>query len=359
LPTDGPVVVITTAAERLADRDEVVASLVDRMAGGPVVTVDPADDGTTAIDVAAMIAVAGGDPFHLLDTLRRSGADRAIIDRVAAGVPYLGVSAGAVVTAPSLVPLTAASPFTAPDGLELRGLGVSPVLVLPHHDRPGRAARHVEALRRHGRDVRLECLRDGDVAVVADRRDPVVHLGPGGRRRRARSDDAAAVAAVYLEAARTAWAPFLGQAALAELSAPADRWRTRIDEHHTVGTFVVAEDDDGIAAFAATRPCLDPDLRPDGPSTGTVGELDLFYAAPRTWGRGLARQLHHQALLDLLAAGHEEAVLWTEERNVRAVAFYGRQGWRPDGATRARRFVGGPLVEARRRIDLATAAARG
>lgn len=348
---------ITTAAEPLAERDEIVASLVDRLAGGDVRTVDPASDGTAALDASAMIAVAGGDPFHLLDGLRRSGADRAILVRVAAGVPYLGVSAGAMVTARSLRPVTATGPFAAPDGLDLRGLGLSPVLVLPHHDRPGRAARHAEALRRHGRDLRLECLRDGDVAVVADHGDPVVHLADGGRRRPARPDDAAAVAAVYLTAARAAWAPFLGRAALAGLSAPVERWRARIDELRAVGTFVVGEDDHGIAAFAATRPSPDPG--PAGTPPRGIGELALLYAAPRTWAGGMARRLHAQGLLDLLASGHEEAVLWTEERNERAVAFYRREGWRPDGTTRTRTFVGRPIVEARWRIDLAEAVARG
>ncbi len=36
----------------------------------------------------------------------------------------------------------------------------------------------------------------------------------------------------------------------------------------------------------------------------------------------------------LLEAGITEAVLWVLDGNDRAAAFYEREGWKPDGATR-------------------------
>ncbi len=349
---DGPAAVVATAAERLSDRDAVVAGLVDPLhdAGWTVRLVDPTAGKTDALGDAALIAVAGGDPFHLIDGLRRSGADRAISDGFAAGVPYLGMSAGAMVAGPSLAPVTLTSPFAAPDGLDLRGLALTRTLVLPHHDLPGRAARHFEALRRYGREHHLVCLRDGD--WVVDENDRVVHQADGRRRRAATADDDATVAEVYLDAARTAWSSFMGERRMAGLDSPPARWRARIGELQALGTFTVGEDDDGVAAFAATRPTLDADLDP------SIGELALLYASSRTWGTGLAARLHEQALLDLVAAGHDEAVVWTEERNARALAFYRREGWRPDGATRARTFLDQPIVEARHRVVLGDAICR-
>src|SRR5919106_1462283 len=48
------------------------------------------------------IAVGGGNTFHLLRELYRSGVLEAIRERAVAGVPYLGWSAGSVVACPTI-----------------------------------------------------------------------------------------------------------------------------------------------------------------------------------------------------------------------------------------------------------------
>ena len=52
----------------------------------------------------------------------------------------------------------------------------------------------------------------------------------------------------------------------------------------------------------------------------------------------------HAALRD---AGCEEAFLFTEERNERALAVYARAGYRPDGSSRQSDFRGMPIRELR------------
>jgi dipeptidase E len=116
---------------------------------------------------ADVIAVSGGDPFHLLAAARRCAFGAATRAALGTGSVYLGYSAGAMIAGPTLEPLRLTSPFPAPDGMDLTGLGLTDVLVLPHHDRPGRAERHAAALREFGRRVRLQPLCDGDVAIVS------------------------------------------------------------------------------------------------------------------------------------------------------------------------------------------------
>jgi len=55
---------------------------------------------------------------------------------------YIGYSAGAILAAPTLEPLSVTSPFTTPPELELTGLGLVDVLILPHDDHPGRNDKH-------------------------------------------------------------------------------------------------------------------------------------------------------------------------------------------------------------------------
>ncbi len=164
-------VLVPTAAAELGEPE--IAGEVERELGAAGLAVERLDlDGAgpettrAALREADVVAVSGGDPFRLLAAARAAGfgaAVRAALDR---GAVYAGWSAGAMVAGPTLEPLRLTSPFAAPDGLELTGLALTDVLVLPHHGAPGRAERHAAALEAFGRRVRLEPLRDGDVVVV-------------------------------------------------------------------------------------------------------------------------------------------------------------------------------------------------
>ena len=181
----GRMVFVPTAANHLSDRASTVAAVRDQLLGGhgrgAVEEVDPEVEGPDALaelDAADLLVLGGGDPYHLLDVLRRSAADVQIAAAVARGVDLVGVSAGAIVLGPSLDPIERTSPFVRPDGLDCAGLGVVDVVVLPHHDRPGRAARNHEAVDRFQHRLSVVPIRDDELVVV----------GPRGnwRRRRVR-----------------------------------------------------------------------------------------------------------------------------------------------------------------------------
>lgn len=296
----------------------------------------------TAFESASAIVLTGGDPFLLLADLRASGADRALAAARDRGVPIVGQSAGAIVCGPNLEPIRLTSPFTAPEGLDLHGLALTDTLVLPHHDRPGRAELHRRAGLRFGSTPTLFPLWD-DEALVID--DAGWHIRRGNQRtRRARASDAPAVAAVFGAAARAAWGSFLPDDVLARAGDDLDGWtdRVRLGGHR----FLVNEDDEGINGFVWYHHAA------SAGEHDAIGEVDLLYAHPRAWGAGTGRRLLDRATWNLLCEGYREAVLWTEERNERALAVYRRSGWVPDGAIDERQFLGAPIRNARHRLDL-------
>lgn len=81
------------------------------------------------------VYLSGGDTFALMTGLRRSGADAIIADRVRAGMPYVGLSAGAVVAGPDIEPAALMDdPGMGLDLSDFRGLGLTDTVVIPHAD---------------------------------------------------------------------------------------------------------------------------------------------------------------------------------------------------------------------------------
>lgn len=103
---------------------------------------------------------------------------------------------------------------------------------------------------------------------------------------------------------------------------------------------LVAVADGAIRGFATTSPAGDE----DGPGAGQLGAL---YVDPAFWGGGMGRALIEAARAKLVAAGFEHAVLWVLSGNDRAIRFYERDGWRPDGAVRRELVWGVPVDEVR------------
>ena len=120
------------------------------------------------------------------------------------------------------------------------------------------------------------------------------------RVRPAVAGDAPMVTDVLLSAGLAAWSEWLGEerirAANTGRSHPAN---------------LVAEDDDGIFAFVAWD--------------DATGEITRLYTHPRGWRRGAAAALLAAGCEALPAAGHTEAWLHTEQRNLGARQFYESQ----------------------------------
>ncbi len=92
------------------------------------------DEITSKIKQNDFIYVTGGNTFYLLQELKRTGADRLIIDEVNAGKLYIGESAGAIVTSPDIEYAKGMdSEKEAPDLDNLDALGLVDFYTVPHH----------------------------------------------------------------------------------------------------------------------------------------------------------------------------------------------------------------------------------
>ena len=86
---------------------------------------------------------------------------------------------------------------------------------------------------------------------------------------------------------------------------------------------------------------LDEDAGPE------CGEVSAIYALADAWGRGVGRALMDAALAGLASGGFTEVMLWVLEGNERAIRFYERAGFQPDGATKIDNTRGFALHELR------------
>jgi dipeptidase E len=107
----------------LADHDAYLAVLRERGTGGGyrVVGLHQTPDPIAAIRAAPAIYVGGGNTFRLLAELYRLDLLDPIRERVRAGVPYLGISAGCNVACPT-IRTTNDMPITSPPSLDALGL---------------------------------------------------------------------------------------------------------------------------------------------------------------------------------------------------------------------------------------------
>jgi dipeptidase E len=134
------------------------------------VTIEPVLDEASAagrLRGAEAIVVGGGNTFHLLHLLQRSGALEAIGERVRAGVPYVGWSAGSNIACPT-IRTTNDMPIVEPRSLG--ALGLVPFQLNPHFtdwQQPGhRGETRTDRLNEYitvNRDVTVVGLREGGI----------------------------------------------------------------------------------------------------------------------------------------------------------------------------------------------------
>ncbi|SEF00318.1 dipeptidase PepE [Ruania alba] len=125
----------------LADHASYTAQVAAALApsGFSVTGLHEADDAPGAIAAAELIFVGGGNTFRLVDALHRHGLIDPIRSAVAAGIPYLGSSAGTNVACPSLR-TTNDMPIVQPPTFDT--LGLVPFQINPHYLDPDPSSRH-------------------------------------------------------------------------------------------------------------------------------------------------------------------------------------------------------------------------
>lgn len=144
--------------------------------------------------------------------------------------------------------------------------------------------------------------------------------------RRARPDDAEALAALN---ERTVWATYGPHVAHGKIAAAAewmsDRWRQGLTAEGDLGreTWVIDRDGTitGWTTFGRSR---------DADASAAEGELWSIYVDPDRIGTGDGRALEQRATERLRELGYRAATLWVMAYNDRALAFYARRGWEPD-----------------------------
>lgn len=118
-------------------------------------------------DVDAVF-VSGGNVFHLLAAARRTGFADTLTERVQAGLPYIGASAGACIVGADIEPLGLIDDPT--EATELRsttGLGWIDEVVVPHADGivSGRAVID-QVVRLYGERFTLRLIADDQAMLV-------------------------------------------------------------------------------------------------------------------------------------------------------------------------------------------------
>ena len=150
-------------------RDEYAARTAEsfRAMGFDLDPVIDESDAAARLGRAEAIVVGGGNTFWLLHLLQRSGALDAIGERVRAGVPYIGWSAGSNIACPT-IRTTNDMPIVAPRTLD--ALGLVPFQLNPHFtdwQQPGhRGETRTDRLKEFievNRDLTVVGLREGGI----------------------------------------------------------------------------------------------------------------------------------------------------------------------------------------------------
>jgi dipeptidase E len=140
------------------------------------VTADAA--GRALMEETEAVFVGGGNTFRLLDGLQRSGLLEVLHRRTAAGLPYLGASAGTNVAAPTLK-TTNDMPIVQPASFQ--ALGLVPFQINPHYLDADPATTHMGETRE---DRIREFLEEDAAAVIGLREGSWLRIaGPHGTLR--------------------------------------------------------------------------------------------------------------------------------------------------------------------------------
>lgn len=141
-----------------------------------------------------IIYVTGGSTFFLLQEMKRTGADKLIINEVNAGKLYIGESAGAVITAPNIEYISSIdNPEKAPNLDNLNSLGLVDFYTVPHYtNQPFKETAHkvvekysstlnllpisnIEAILVNDNEVTVEKIKTSDNSVE-NKTDVISHL---------------------------------------------------------------------------------------------------------------------------------------------------------------------------------------
>jgi ribosomal protein S18 acetylase RimI-like enzyme len=152
--------------------------------------------------------------------------------------------------------------------------------------------------------------------------------------RRARTGDAAALAAVFDAAWREAYLGIIPGVALHRMLARRGPrwWQASIDHGRPL---VVLDVHDRVAGYVSYGRCRNRGLPAEG-------EIDELYLSPEYQGLGFGKRMFRAVRNDFTDRGMTRVIVWCLSDNVRARGFYERLGGRPVAET-MERVAGVPL----------------
>ena len=159
----------------LHDRDKYAATAKQRFAkmGYELSSIHTADDPVRAVNHTDAVFIGGGNTFRLLKALYDFDLIGPIRDRVAAGVPYIGSSAGSNVAGPT-IRTTNDMPIVQPPSFD--ALGLVSFQINPHYLDPDPNSRHMGETRE---ERILQFLEENDTPVAALREGAMLHIENG------------------------------------------------------------------------------------------------------------------------------------------------------------------------------------
>ena len=156
----------------LHDRDGYAAKAAERLGemGFEVDSIHRAADPAGAVDEAQAVFIGGGNTFRLLRELYETGALEALRRRIAAGMPYMGTSAGTNMACPT-IRTTNDMPIVEPPSFD--AIGAVPFQINPHYLDPDPGSTH----QGETREQRItEFLEENDVPVVGLREGTLLRV---------------------------------------------------------------------------------------------------------------------------------------------------------------------------------------
>lgn len=158
-------------------------------------------------------------------------------------------------------------------------------------------------------------------------------------------DDALGIAVVHVRSWQCAYPGLVPQEVLDGMSIRerAANWARILAEPESLSETIVGEQDGMITGWASFGAARDAD-------PVATGELWGIYAHPDAWSAGVGHALVTTVERALRADGHESAYLWVLEGNERAIDFYQRHGWMPDGGRKIDDDRPGLVLHERRHV---------
>jgi ribosomal protein S18 acetylase RimI-like enzyme len=167
--------------------------------------------------------------------------------------------------------------------------------------------------------------------------------------RRAKLDDAHALAKIHIDSWRSAYCGIVPKEHLAKMDY--DQGAQRFQEAFAANLeeTYLAEENGEVFGFLTLGDCRDSDIEHE-----TTGEIWGIYLAPQHWRKGIGRILFREGETLLKSRGYAHAVLWVFEANKQAREFFETMGFCADGAIKVLNLCA-PLKAVRYRKELKNA----